>query len=139
MDVKKVSVEEAKKLYLNLGIDIDDEICMGWFYKPLKYISEEDGEWYVVKSDVILQKVIFKNESIQEGPEEKDVWIICYGKTNEIFNLIQFVIYEELKKKENFSFEIFCSSEVATLVENIGFSYFEGEPFGVVLYELLLS
>ena len=46
---------------------------------------------------------------------------------------------QELENEENQSFEIFCTPEVASLVENIGFSYFEGQPFGVVLYEKILN
>ena len=136
IEVKKVSTKEAKKLYLTFNIGPSDEICMGWSYKSLKYLSEDDGEWYVVNSNAILQKITFKSVSIQE---ENDIWLIVYGKTNLSFELIQYILQQELKNKENNSFEIFCAPEVAPLVENIGFSYYDGEPFGVVLYEKILN
>ena len=136
IEVKKVSTKEAKKLYLTFNIGPSDDICMGWSYKSLKYLSEDDGEWYVVNSNAILQKITFKSVSIQE---ENDIWLIVYGKTNLSFELIQYILQQELKNKENNSFEIFCAPEVAPLVENIGFSYYDGEPFGVVLYEKILN
>jgi len=139
LEVKTVSAEEAKELYKNFDIGPGDEISMGWSYKSLKYISEDDGEWYVVNSDAILQKIKLKSVSIQESPEERDVWVIVYGKTNICFELIKYILQEELKNKESKSLEIFCSPEVATLVESLGFSYYEGEPFGVVLYEKILN
>ena len=139
IEVKKVSAIEAKKLYTNFNIGPSDEISMGWSYKSLKYLSEDDGEWYVVNSDAILQKIKFNSVSIQEGPEERDVWLIVYGKTNRSFEIIQYILQEELKNKESYSFEVFCSPEVAPLVENLGFSYHEDEPFGVVLYEKILD
>ena len=138
IEVKKVSAKEAKKIYLNFNIGPGDEISMGWSYKSLNYLSEDDGEWYVINSDAIIQKIKFKSVSIQEGPEENDIWLIAYGKTKLSFELIQYILQEELKNKENYSFEIFCTPEVASLVENIGFSYYEGESFGVVLYEKIL-
>ncbi|MHA2390571.1 MAG: GNAT family N-acetyltransferase [Promethearchaeota archaeon] len=139
LEVEKVTVEEAKNIYKKIDIGPGDEISMGWSYKSLKYISENDGEWYRVNSDAIVQKIKFKSVTIQESPEEKDVWIIGYGKTNRAFKLIQAILQEELKNKESKSFEIFCSPEIASLVETLGFSYYEGEPFGVVLYEKNLS
>jgi len=139
IEVKKVSAIEAKKLYTNFDIGPSDEISMGWSYKSLKYLSEDDGEWYVVNSDAILLKINFKSVSIQEGPEERDVWMIVYGNSNTSFELIQYILQEELKNKKNTSFEIFCSPEIASLVEKIGFSYYEGQPFGVVLYEKILN
>jgi RimJ/RimL family protein N-acetyltransferase len=139
IEVKKVSVEKAKELYPTFNIGPSDEINMGWSYKSLKYLSEDDGEWYVVNSDAILLKITFKSLSIQEGPEERDIWMIVYGKSNKSFDLIQYILQEELKNKESNSFEIFCTPEVASLVEKIGFSYYDAQPFGVVLYEKILN
>jgi len=139
LEVKMVSAKKAKELYKKFDIGLGDEINMGWSYKSLKFISEDDGEWYVVNSDAILQKIKFKSVSIQENPEEKDVWLIVYGKTKAAFELIQFILQEELKNKETKRFDVFCSPEVASLVESLGFSYYEGEPFGVVLYEKILD
>ena len=112
---------------------------MGWSYKSLKYIREDDGEWYIVNSSAIIQKIKFKSATIKESPEEKDVWLISYGRAKEAFDLIRIIVREELNNKESKSFEVFCSPEIASLVEILGFSYYEGEPFGVVLYEKILN
>ncbi|MFX1325240.1 MAG: GNAT family N-acetyltransferase [Promethearchaeota archaeon] len=136
---KKVTVKDAKEIYKAINISPGDEISMGWSYKSLKYISEEDGEWYGVNFNAIVQVIKFKSARIQESPEEKHVWIIAYGRTDQAFRLIQVILKEELKNKDSKSFEIFCSPDMASLVETLGFSYYKGEPFGVVLYEKKLN
>lgn len=138
-EFKKVSVEEAKEIYKALDIGPGDEVSMGWSYKSLKYISEDDGEWYVVNSDAILQVIKFKSLTIQESPEEKDLWIIAYGDTDKAFMLIQTILRKELENTDSKSFQIFCSPELASFVETLGFTYYEGQPLAVILYEKNLS
>jgi len=133
--VRKISATEAKELYKNFNIGVGNEICMGWNYKPLKYISDEDGEWYIINSKVILQKVKFKSIPVRESPEEKEVWMIVYGRPKLAIELIKYILQKEFKYKENKTFGVFCSPEIAGSVEDLGFSYNEGEPFAVVLYE----
>jgi GNAT superfamily N-acetyltransferase len=136
LEVKKVSVDEAKELYKNLDIGPGDEVCIGWSYKPIEAISEEDGEWYIVNSKAILQMIKFDGGG---GPEDKFVWMIIYGKPEIAIELIKSNLQRELRYKENKTYDIFCSSEIAGLVENLGFSYDEGEPRAVVLYEKTLN
>lgn len=136
--VEKISAEEAKKRYNDFAIDLGDEICMGWTFIPLKYICDEDGDWYVSNSNAILQKVKFKREQIKEGPKEDEIWLIVYGKSQIAVKLIHYIINEELKSIESKFFEIFCHPHIAEQVEKIGFSYYEGEPFGVILFEKIL-
>ncbi|MFX0041945.1 MAG: GNAT family N-acetyltransferase [Candidatus Hodarchaeota archaeon] len=137
--VEKVSAKEAIKRYKDFDITAEDEVCMGWTFVPLKYISDEDGEWYISNSDAILQKVKFRREKIKEGPREDEIWLIIYGKTKLAIRLIQYIIQEELKSIESKFFEIFCHPHIAQEVKKIGFSYYEGEPFGVVLFEKILN
>jgi len=137
--VEKISAKEAKNRYKNFGIAPEDELCMGWTYIPLKYISDEDGEWYISNSNAILQKVKFRREQIKESPKEDEIWLIVYGIPKIAIKLIQYIIQEELKSIESKFFELFCHPHIAKKVEKMGFSYYEGEPFGVVLFEKILS
>ena len=139
LSVEKISAKEAIKRYKDFDTNLGEEICMGWTFIPLKYISDEDGEWYLYNSNAILQKVKFKREQIKEGPREYEIWLIVYGKPKIAIKLIQSILKEELKSKDSKFFEIFCHSHIAKKVEKMGFSYYEGEPFGVVLFEKILS
>ncbi len=139
LNVEKISAKEAIKRYKDFDIAPKDEVCMGWTFIPLKYISDEDGEWFISNSNAILQKVKFKREQIKEGPREDEIWLIVYGKPRIASKLIQYIIQEELKSIESKFFEIFCHPHIAKKVEKRGFSYYEGEPFGVVLFEKILN
>ena len=135
LDVKEIPVDEAQKFYKQFNIGSGDEVCMGWSYKPIKSISEEDGEWCIVNSKAILQTVKFKSISIKESPEEKDIWMITYGIPEIAIELVKFKLQKEFKHEENRTFEVFCPPEIANKLEELGFSYDEGEPFTVVLFE----
>jgi len=139
LKVEKISAKEARKQYNNFNIGLGDEVCMGWSFVPLNYISDEDGEWYVYNSAAILQKIKFKRIQIKEGPGEYEIWLIVYGKPKIAVKLIQYILQEELNSIKSKYFEIFCHPHIAKKVEKMGFSYYEGEPFGVVLFEKNLS
>ena len=139
IDVRKISATEAKELYKNFNIGVGNEISMGWNYKPLQYISDEDGEWYVINSKVILQKIKFKSIPVRESPDDKEVWMIIYGRPKIAIELIKYILQKEFQYKENKTYVVFCSPKIAGLVEDLGFSYNEGEPFAVVLYEKKLD
>ena len=135
LEVRKIAALQAKELYSNFNIGLGSEINMGWNYKHLKYISDEDGEWYITNSEAILQKVKLKSLSVQEGPDEKEVWLIVYGRPKIVIELIKYFLQKEFRDKENKTYVVFCSPDIAELVEDLGFSYNEGEPFAVVLFE----
>ena len=135
LKIKKITPDEAKDAYKNFDIGSGDEICMGWSYYPLRDFTDENGEWYIHNSDIILQKINIKASPNQGSPREDELWLIVYGKPQKAYEAIQNVLQEELKNEKIKHFEVFCSPETANLVENLGFSYYEGEPFGVVLYE----
>lgn len=139
LKIKKITVDKARDAYRNFDIGPGDEICMGWSYYPLKEISDENGEWYIHNSDVILQKINIKASPNQESPREDEVWIIVYGNPQKAYDAIQNILQKELKNEKIKHFEVFSSPETANLVEELGFSYYEGEPFGVALYEKKLD
>ncbi|MFX1314470.1 MAG: GNAT family N-acetyltransferase [Promethearchaeota archaeon] len=139
LKLEKMTLSKAKKLYKNYDIGPGDELCVGWSYIPIKYLSDDESEWYIYNSDAILQKIKFKRIQNKEYPQENEVWLIVYGKPKVAYELIQYILQEELKNRENTYFEIFCHPNVANLIEKIGFFYYEGKPFGVVLFEKLLE
>ena len=137
--VRKISAPKAKELYKDFNIGIGNEINMGWNYKPLKHISDEDGEWGIINSKAILQKIKLKSIPVREGPNDKEVWMIVYGKLKSAIELIKYNLQKEFQYRENKTYVVFCSPEIAGLAEDLGFSYNEGEPFAVVLYEKNLN
>jgi len=137
--IDKISINEAKKLYKTYDIGPGDELCVGWSYIPINYLSDDESEWYIHNSDAILQKIKFERVQNQKYPKENEVWLIVYGKPKGAYELVQYTMQQELKNKESNYFEIFCHPNIANLIEKIGFFYYEGEPFGVVLLEKILS
>ena len=116
LDVKKISADDAKGFYKNFNIGPGNDVCMGWSYKPIENLSEEDGEWYVVNSKAILQIIKFKSISIQENPEVEDAWMIVYGKPEIAIELVKFYLRKEFQDRENKTYTIFCSPEIANFV-----------------------
>ncbi|MHA2399410.1 MAG: GNAT family N-acetyltransferase [Promethearchaeota archaeon] len=139
LKVKKLTAKEVKEHYSHFDIGKGEEISKGWSYKPLKYISDEDGEWYISNSRAILQKIKVKNLSIEEGPEEDDAWLVAYGEPDAAYFLVLHTLQEEFTDGKSNNFAVFCSPEIATLIEKIGFKYHEGEPYGVILFEKSLK
>ncbi|MHA2048350.1 MAG: GNAT family N-acetyltransferase [Promethearchaeota archaeon] len=139
LKVKKLAAREAKDQYRHFDIGEGDEISKGWSYKPLKYISDGDGEWYSSNSRAILQKIKIKSISMEEGPEEDDVWLIVYGESDVAYNLVLHTLHEEFTEGKSKNYSVFCTPETAILMKKIGFDYHEGEPYGVILFEKILN
>jgi len=133
-EVYQIKVEEAKKLYREFNIGSGDEVCIGWSYIPIQFLEEKGSTWYT-NSDAILQKRDIKSHGSSEIPDENEVWLITYGNPNSIQELIIYAILGELKSRKIDRFDVFCNPDVVELVKELGFSYWENEPFGVVLVE----
>jgi len=133
-EFEKILAKDARKFYKEFDIGPGDEICIGWSYIPLKYITDEHGSW-VYNKDAILQKIEFGTSHHYEFPSEQEIWMIVYGKPKAARDLIQYTIQNELESKESIVFEIFCKSDVVELLKKIGFIYYKDERFGVVLFE----
>lgn len=133
-DVEKLPAKEVKERYKKFDIGPGDEICIGWSYIPLKYITDEHGSW-IYNKDAILQKIKFGESNDHELPSEKEIWMIVYGKPRAASELVQYTIQEELESKETINFEVFCRAEVVDLIKEMGFKYPEDERFGVILFE----
>ncbi len=133
-EFENILAKDARKFYKEFDIGPGDEICSGWSYIPLKYITDEHGSW-VYNKDAILQKIEFGTSHHYEFLSEQEIWMIVYGKPKAARDLIQYTIQNELESKESIVFEIFCKSDVVELLKKIGFIYYEDERFGVVLFE----
>ena len=134
--VDNISAKEALKIYKNIPNGPGDELCVGWSYIPLKleYLVNKNWSW-IRNSGAILQKIEFKRTHPQEGPKSNEIWMIVYGVPTAARELIQFTIQNELQKNDFEIFAVFCLPEIATIIKEIGFSYYDNERSGVLLFE----
>lgn len=136
--VEELTAIEVKELYNEFDIGPGDEVCIGWSYVPLKYITDEHGSWIYIKN-AILQKIEFRRSQSYELPSEQEIWIIVYGKPKATLDLIQYTIKKELETKESKIFMVFCKPDVFYLIKELGFKYDGDERFGVMLFEKILK
>ncbi|MFX0059108.1 MAG: GNAT family N-acetyltransferase [Candidatus Hodarchaeota archaeon] len=132
--VREIRVDEAKHFYREFNIGSGDEVCIGWSYIPLEFLEEKGSKW-LINSDAILQKMDIQSQDSSEIPDENEVWLISYGNPNSIRELIIYVILSEFNSRKINKFEIFCNPDVVDIIKEFGFSYWQNEPFGVVLFE----
>ncbi|UCC20595.1 MAG: GNAT family N-acetyltransferase [Promethearchaeota archaeon] len=132
--VDELKANNVRELYKDFDIGPGDEICIGWSYIPLKYITDDHGTW-IYNQDAILQKIEYRSFFTHEIPLKNEIWMITYGKPKAAFELIQYTIQEELENKESIVFEVFCKSDTVELLKKIGFNYYKEERFGVILFE----
>ncbi len=134
-DYQEITLKEAKKIYRSIDVGPGNEVCVGWQFKPIEFLQESDGTW-IINSGAILQAITRKKSGLSEVPlEDNNMWIIVYGKPTQARDLISTYINYHLKLGKYDVFEVFSSPETADLLLQMGFSYYEGEPFGVVLFE----
>jgi len=134
--VENISAKEALKIYGNIPNGPGEELCVGWSYIPLKLENLVSKNWsWIRNSGAILQKIEFKRTHLQEVPKSNEIWMIVYGELTAARELIQFTVQNELKKNDFEIFAVFCLSDIATIIKEIGFSYYDEERSGVVLFE----
>lgn len=136
--INRINLKEAKEIYNKIDIGPGDEVCIGWSYVPIQNLLEKNSSW-IKKDNAIIQLIRITSSPVQEGPDENSIWMITYGDDNTAFNLIQYAISNQIKNQKIEEFDIFCSPEVAKMIQEIGFSYWEDEPIGVVLVEKELT
>jgi len=132
--LESLIAKEVKEYYIKFDIGPGTEICVGWSYIPLKYLTDEQGSW-ICNKEAILQIVEYQSLFTHEIPLKNEIWLIAYGKPKAAFELIQYQIQKELETNKSLTFEVFCKVEVANLLMEIGFEYYEDERFGVILFE----
>ena len=136
--VEELAAKDVRELIKEFNVGPGDEVCMGWSYIPLKYISDEHGSW-IYNKGAILQKVEFGRSHDYELPSEQELWMIVYGKPKAARELIQYTIQKESESEDPKFFEVFCKPDVVDSIKKMGFKYPEDERFGVILFEKALN
>jgi RimJ/RimL family protein N-acetyltransferase len=134
LKIDNLTAEEVKKKYRDFDIGPGEEICIGWSYIPLKHLADKHGSW-IYNKKAILQKIEFGKSHEYELPSVEEIWLIVYGNPKAACDLIQYTIQKELESKKSVEFEVFCKRNVADLIKEIGFHYYEDKRFGVLLFE----
>ncbi|MFX0077100.1 MAG: GNAT family N-acetyltransferase [Candidatus Hermodarchaeota archaeon] len=132
--IEYLTANDVKEIYRGIDIGPGEEVCIGWSFIPLNYLTDEHGSW-IYNKEAILQKVVFGRSHDYELPSEQEVWMIVYGKPKAAQDLIQITIEKELETKESKSFEVFCKPGVVDLIKDLGFKYWDDKRFGVILFE----
>ncbi|MFX1479146.1 MAG: GNAT family N-acetyltransferase [Promethearchaeota archaeon] len=133
---ENISAKEAKKYYTKFDIGPGPEICIGWSYIPLNFITDKHGSWKY-NEDSILLKIEHIASHSSEVPLEKEIWLISYGKPKAALNLILDTIQEEVQL--NADFQVFCKPEVADLLKRMGFKPYIDPRVCVILFEKSLK
>jgi len=138
--IRKITNEEAKRIYKKMDIGPGDELNIGWSYIPLLNLEDKNSLW-LTNSEAILQKIDIKSFAQQEKPRENEVWIIVYGDPLAACKLISYTLSSEIDKDEVDLVELYCKAEVVKYVKELGFRdpSWENEPVAVVLYEKKLK
>ena len=136
-EMKKVSINQAKRIYHYLEIGPGDEICIGWSYIPINYLTNQNSAWYK-NYDAIIQVIAPHGRAFQEAPENDELWLIVYGESKASLKLVQNVILEE-RFNNNLEYHIFCNPSLVPKLIDIGFSYWEDQRLQVVLFEKIID
>jgi len=139
-DIRKISNDEAKKVYPRMDIAPGDEINIGWSYIPLSSLEDKNSVW-LTNSRAILQKRDMGSRDIPEKPSEREIWIIVYGTPEAALELIAYTLSVEIDNNEIDLVELYCKAEAVEYVKELGFEdpSWEDEPVAVVLYEKKLK
>lgn len=132
-EMKKIQLNQAKNFYYNLDTGPGEEVCIGWTYIPINYLTNQNSVFYK-NNDALIQKIEPHGRVFHEAPDNDEIWLIVYGESKAGFNLIQNVILEG-KFNKNLEYYIFCTPSLVSKLIDIGFSYWEDQRLQVVLYE----
>ena len=138
--IRKITNEEAKRIYKKMDIGPGDELNIGWSYIPLLNLEDINSLW-LTNSEAILQKIDIKSLAQPEKPRESEVWIIVYGDPLAACQLITYTLSFEIDEDEIDLVELYCKAEVVKYVKELGFKdpSWEDEPVAVILYEKKLK
>jgi GNAT superfamily N-acetyltransferase len=133
-DVEAIDAQRAKLFYNTIDIGPGSEICIGWSYIPLEFLSDREFSW-IKLSDSILHTPDLITDTIYEKPGGDELWMITYGDPSKSKDLIEYLISKKTEKYQYKKIIAFCDLETAQLIQSLGFRYDEDEPSGVVLFE----
>ena len=135
----EISPEKAFEFLNEIPNGPATEICAGWAYKPfnLEQISKIGGKW--IKNDEAVILRIGLDASLEgENPQIDEMWLIIYGNVSKATVLLKEVLIQEKQRNLSnlkLSLRIFCPKLLSQSIQKLGFSYVEGKPSGVVLFE----
>jgi len=135
----EISPEEAFKFLQEISNGPATEISAGWSYKPfnLPQISKIKGKW--IKNDEAIVLKIGSDVSLEgENPLSDEIWLITYGKVSAVIDLLKGILIQEKKRRNSLGklfIRVFCPRALSISIQDLGFSYVEGKPSGVVLFE----
>ncbi len=135
----EISPEEAFKFLQKIPNGPASEICAGWSYKPfnLQQISKIKGKW--IRNDEAIVLKIGSDVSLEgENPISDEIWLITYGNVSAATDLLKGILIQEKKRRKvlvKLDIRIFCPRALSKSIQDLGFSYVEGKPSGVVLFE----
>ncbi|WP_457558081.1 GNAT family N-acetyltransferase [Candidatus Harpocratesius sp.] len=117
-----------------------DDINTGFSYFPnqLRFFQKfgKDFHWYA--NDKALLRVEYYNSSDnQDGPQKLKMWCTLYGEPKKAYQLL--ISYLNIKHfqpdKSLEGVELFTTKEIAEIVLQFGFQYYEDHETGVLLFE----
>ena len=135
----EISSDEAFRFLKEIPNGPKTEICAGWSFRPfnLKQISNIKGKW--IRNDEAIVLKIGSDDSLEgENPVYDELWLIIYGKILAVKDLLKGVLIEEKKSQNSLhklSIRVFCPSALSKSIQELGFSYIDGKPSGVVIFE----
>ena len=137
--LNEISPDEAFTFLQEIPNAPATEISVGWAYKPfnLQQISKINGKW--IRNDKAIILKIGSNVSLEgENPLSDETWLITYGEVSAVIDLLKGILIQEKKRRKGLvklDIRIFCPRALSQSIQDLGFSYVEGKPSGVVLFE----
>ncbi|MHA1475086.1 MAG: GNAT family N-acetyltransferase [Promethearchaeota archaeon] len=135
----EISPEEAFDFLRKIPNGPTTEISAGWSYKPfnLEQISKIKGNW-IRNNGAIVLKIGIGISIEEENKFPDEIWLIVYGEVSDAIDLLKGILNQEKKRRDSLdklSIHVYCPRALSQSIQNIGFSYHEGKPSGVVLFE----
>jgi len=139
----EISPEEAFKFLQEIPNGPATEISAGWSYKPfnLQQISKIKGKWIKNDEAIVLKigsDVSLEGENPLSDSLSDEIWLITYGEISAVIDLLKGILIQEKKRRKGLAklnIRIFCPRALSKSIQDLGFSYVEGKPSGVVLFE----
>ena len=132
--LERIDALTAKSLYSTMDTGPGNEICIGWSFIPLDFLSDKEFTWLKLH-DSILHTPNSIIDTIYEKPTEDELWIITYGVPVDNKKLIEYLLSNTIQNYQYNIIVAFCQSDTAKLIHQLGFGYKNDEPSKVVLFE----
>ncbi|MFX0011038.1 MAG: GNAT family N-acetyltransferase [Candidatus Hermodarchaeota archaeon] len=132
--IERIDALKAKSLYSSMDIGPGNEICIGWSFIPLDFLSNKDFTWLKLHKSILHTPNTIV-ETIYEKPTEDELWMITYGEPLDNKKLIEYLLSSTIQTYQYKVIVAFCQLETANLIQKLGFRYENDEPSKVVLFE----